>query len=112
MDALLDDEHERRQQEQVRPTNTTSSPSSPTQSSAPTNVEVDYTKVPPKPLKSIKDIGFCEEMNGRYRRTMEDGHCMIDGFKGDDNSGYFAIYDGHGGKNAVLQVQKVFHTVS
>jgi hypothetical protein len=76
----------------------------------PTN-ETDYTKVPAKPLKSIRDIGFCEEMNGRYRRSMEDGHCMIDGFKGDNNSGYFAIYDGHGGKNAVLHVQKVFHNV-
>ncbi|KAL0489588.1 protein phosphatase PTC1 [Acrasis kona] len=71
----------------------------------------DYTKLPSRPLKSIKDIGFCEEMNGRYRRTMEDGHCMIDAFRDDKDSGYFAIYDGHGGKNAVLQVQKTFHTI-
>lgn len=50
-------------------------------------------------------------MNGRYRRTMEDGHCMIDGFKNNNDSGYFAIYDGHGGKNAVVAVQGRLHDV-
>jgi serine/threonine protein phosphatase PrpC len=42
---------------------------------------------------------------------MEDGHCMIDGFRGRDDEGYFAIYDGHGGRGAVLQVQKQFHDI-
>jgi serine/threonine protein phosphatase PrpC len=42
---------------------------------------------------------------------MEDGHCMIDGFRGRDDEGYFAVYDGHGGKGAVLQVQKQFHDI-
>ncbi|KAL0491867.1 protein phosphatase PTC1 [Acrasis kona] len=72
---------------------------------------VDYTKVPQAPYKSVRDIGFCEEQNRRHRRTMEDGHCMIDGFRGNEGEGYFAIYDGHGGKGAVLKVQKEFHNV-
>jgi serine/threonine protein phosphatase PrpC len=71
----------------------------------------DYTKVPTRPFKSVKDIGFCEEQNRRHRRTMEDGHCMIDGFRGRDDEGLYAIYDGHGGRGAVLQVQKQFHDV-
>ncbi len=31
----------------------------------------DYTIMPKKPYKAIKDIGFCEEMNVRHRKTME-----------------------------------------
>ncbi len=33
--------------------------------------QADYTQIPQKPYSSIKDIGFVEEMNGRYRKTME-----------------------------------------
>jgi hypothetical protein len=33
--------------------------------------EQDYTKVPKGKFKSVKDIGFVEETNSRYRRTME-----------------------------------------
>ena len=31
----------------------------------------DYTVIPKKPLLAVKDIGFVEEMNQKYRRTME-----------------------------------------
>jgi len=31
----------------------------------------DYTVIPKKPLQAIKDVGFVEEMNQKYRRTME-----------------------------------------
>lgn len=31
----------------------------------------DYTTMPKKPYKAIKDVGFCEEMNIRHRKTME-----------------------------------------
>lgn len=71
--------------------------------------QADYTVIPQKPYSSFKDIGFVEEMNGRYRRTMEDGHCMIDGFRGLPHEGFFAVYDGHGGREAVEHVQKQFH---
>jgi len=40
---------------------------------------------------------------------MEDGHCMIDGFRNSNDEGYFGIYDGHGGRNAVDYVQKSLH---
>jgi serine/threonine protein phosphatase PrpC len=42
---------------------------------------------------------------------MEDGHCMIDAFRNSERQGYFAIYDGHGGKTAVNYVQKHMHTI-
>jgi serine/threonine protein phosphatase PrpC len=71
----------------------------------------DYTSIPKGEMKSIRDIGFVEDQNARFRRSMEDGHTMIDGFRGLDYEGYFAIYDGHGGKTAVTHVQKVMYKI-
>ncbi|KAL9648959.1 hypothetical protein ABK040_008339 [Willaertia magna] len=66
-------------------------------------------QVPLPPYSSIQDIGFAEDMNPRHRRTMEDGHCMLDKFRGKEGEGLYAIYDGHGGRGAVNIVQKTFH---
>jgi len=49
----------------------------------------------------VKEIGFAEDANPRFRRTMEDAHIVCDAFGEDKTQGYFAIYDGHGGRNAV-----------
>jgi hypothetical protein len=38
-------------------------------------------------------------MNAQYRSTMEDASVVIDGYGGDAGTGYFGIYDGHGGRN-------------
>ncbi len=48
---------------------------------------------------SVNTISFAEDMNSRYRSTMEDACVVIDGFADDNNTGLFAIYDGHGGRN-------------
>ena len=48
---------------------------------------------------SVSTISFAEDMNPRWRSTMEDAACVIDGFGGDAHTGYFGIYDGHGGRN-------------
>ena len=48
---------------------------------------------------SVETISFAEDMNARYRSTMEDACVVIDGFGGDAGTGYFAIMDGHGGRN-------------
>ncbi|KAJ3216549.1 Protein phosphatase 2C 1 [Dinochytrium kinnereticum] len=45
-------------------------------------------------------IGFAEDRNKRYRRTMEDAHSYLYNFGGIDGQGFFAIYDGHAGKGA------------
>jgi len=68
-----------------------------------------YRQVPEKPHKSVKDIGFSEDRNARYRRTMEDGHCMIDGYCDHSSDALFAVYDGHGGRSVVQLVEKTFH---
>jgi serine/threonine protein phosphatase PrpC len=55
--------------------------------------------------------GFAEDTNERYRRTNEDGHSFISGFAGRDEDAFFAIYDGHGGREAVSEIERRFHEV-
>lgn len=55
--------------------------------------------------------GFAEDTNERYRRTNEDGHKFIFGFAGRADDMFFAIYDGHGGREAVSEVERRFHEV-
>ncbi|KAJ3118620.1 Protein phosphatase 2C 1 [Nowakowskiella sp. JEL0407] len=43
-------------------------------------------------------IGFSEERNKRYRRTMEDAHSYFYNFANVKGQGWFAVYDGHAGK--------------
>lgn len=43
---------------------------------------------------------------------MEDAHYLEDGFNGDPHSGFFGVYDGHGGKEAAIFASKHFHNVS
>jgi len=58
---------------------------------------------------SVKSVGVSTEVNARFRRTMEDEHVLIDNFGQNSQSGYFAIYDGHGGRGAVEFVAKSLH---
>jgi protein phosphatase PTC1 len=55
----------------------------------------------PKKCTSVKSVGVSSDKNARWRRTMEDAHIIVDGFGGVDHQGYFAVYDGHGGRGAV-----------
>eukprot|EP00727_Mastigamoeba_balamuthi_P008069 m51a1_g3883 putative ptc1p (262) ;mRNA; f:45411-46647 len=49
---------------------------------------------------SVRQVGVATERNPGYRRTMEDAHTVVDKFAGHDDCGFFAVYDGHGGKSA------------
>lgn len=60
---------------------------------------------------SVKDLGAASEKNPRFRRTMEDEHVHIDAFCDDPETGYFAVYDGHGGRAAVEFVAKNLHEI-
>lgn len=46
---------------------------------------------------SVARVVVAEEMNARFRATMEDAFVIIDGFGGDPATGFFGVYDGHGG---------------
>lgn len=69
----------------------------------------DASAAKPKVFTSVKDLGICHDRNARYRRTMEDEYAYEDGFMGDPTQGYFGIYDGHGGKDAVQFVRDHLH---
>jgi len=58
---------------------------------------------------SVKAVGMAQDRNARFRRTMEDAHVILDSFAGEKETGYFAIYDGHGGRQAVDFVAKTLH---
>jgi len=52
-------------------------------------------------------VGWAEDI-GR-REEMEDGFVFVDCFGGKKNSAYFAIYDGHGGRQCVDYVTQTLH---
>ncbi|KAI9209109.1 phosphatase 2C-like domain-containing protein [Polychytrium aggregatum] len=51
-------------------------------------------------LRSGFRIGFSEDRNRRYRRTMEDAHSYFYNFEEIEAQGWFAVFDGHAGKAA------------
>jgi len=64
-----------------------------------------------KKITSVKDFGVASDQNWKHRRRMEDAHYVEDGFMKDPTRGFFAIYDGHGGKEAALFCSKNLHLV-
>lgn len=58
---------------------------------------------------SVNSVGISHDRNARFRRSMEDEHVIVDGFGGNPDHGYFAIYDGHGGRGAVDFTAKTLH---
>ena len=50
---------------------------------------------------SVNNYACKEEANIRFRPHMEDAYKLIDSYMGDPNQGYFAVFDGHGGSEAV-----------
>ncbi len=57
-------------------------------------------KIPQAPAHATFHFGFCEDPNARRRRRMEDSHAFFYDYAGVADQGFFAIYDGHGGKSA------------
>lgn len=52
-------------------------------------------------ITSVKEYAIKEEPNFHYRRTMEDATIAIDNFNGISTDAFFAVYDGHGGRETV-----------
>lgn len=53
------------------------------------------------------NFGVVSDKNARFRRTMEDAHIAEVGFGGNPTQGFFAVLDGHGGKQAAEFCEKV-----
>jgi len=56
----------------------------------------------------VKEYAYFEEMNPRFRGTMEDGHFIYDDILGDGKSILFGVVDGHGGFDVADYVIKNF----
>jgi len=68
-------------------------------------------EAPKKNGSSVADYGLASDQNQRFRRRMEDAHFLADGFNNDPQAGFFAVYDGHGGKEAALFCSQNLHHV-
>lgn len=60
-------------------------------------------------LVSVTAVAVHDEMNAKCRHTMEDAHCIVDKYNGDPKQGFFAVYDGHGGRGIVDFVAEHYH---
>ncbi|KAI8925541.1 phosphatase 2C-like domain-containing protein [Entophlyctis helioformis] len=45
-------------------------------------------------------VGFSEDRNKKYRRTMEDSHTIVYNYGETSGAGFFAVFDGHAGRTA------------
>ena len=63
-------------------------------------------------MKSVQWVSLAEEMNPSCRSTMEDTHRVVDSFCGGEGQGFFAVYDGHGGRGvAEFLEERLDHNV-
>jgi protein phosphatase PTC1 len=60
-------------------------------------------------LTSVQLVSAADDHNPKCRNAMEDAHVFIDGFANNPKQSYFAVYDGHGGRNIVEFIEKYLH---
>jgi len=88
----------------------TSSDDSSSGEQSPTTPVLSPNNGPPaRKYSSVQGVGIAHDRNARFRRSMEDEHVIVDNFGGNPDQGYFAIYDGHGGRGAVDFTAKTLH---
>jgi protein phosphatase PTC1 len=61
--------------------------------------------------KLTYSVGVAENVNKKYRPTMEDVHTYVENFAERLDWGYFAIFDGHAGKDAAKWCGQHLHTL-
>jgi len=58
---------------------------------------------------AVRTFAVRQETNHRFRPYMEDGFKVLDPYLGDPNQGFFALYDGHGGAQAMEYCRSRLH---
>mmetsp|Transcript_3051 Transcript_3051/g.7302 ORF Transcript_3051/g.7302 Transcript_3051/m.7302 type:complete len:456 (+) Transcript_3051:37-1404(+) len=61
--------------------------------------------------QSVSAVCVAADANSNFRPYMEDGHHFVDRLGGDDGRGYFAVFDGHGGRPSVDYAESKMHEV-
>jgi protein phosphatase PTC1 len=64
------------------------------------NMEADYKPIVSSGAKAVKQYAVLEDANLSHRPYMEDRYYCKDSFMGHPKQALFAIFDGHGGKDA------------
>lgn len=64
-----------------------------------------------KKYKLSYSVGVAEDVNKMYRPTMEDVHTYVENFVERLDWGYFAIFDGHAGKQAAKWCGQNLHSI-
>mmetsp|Transcript_8276 Transcript_8276/g.11395 ORF Transcript_8276/g.11395 Transcript_8276/m.11395 type:complete len:301 (+) Transcript_8276:144-1046(+) len=62
-------------------------------------------------FKGFRDIGVCSDQNWKHRRRMEDAHYIEDAFNNNPEQAFFAVYDGHGGKECANFCAENLHKI-
>lgn len=62
-------------------------------------------------IKESFRVGVTEDKNRKCRRTMEDTHSFLYNFMNTEDCGYFAIFDGHAGRDAAEYCGSRFHII-
>jgi protein phosphatase PTC1 len=57
------------------------------------------------------EVGLAHDVNSKHRESMEDAHVVKVPFMGEESTGFFAIYDGHGGSEASTLASKTLHNL-
>jgi len=60
-------------------------------------------------LTSVKNVAIACDLNPEFRESMEDEELYMDKFGGRNDCGYFAVFDGHGGREVVEYVTNHLH---
>lgn len=67
--------------------------------------------IPQLKQSCVKEYCYQEEKNLDHRKTMEDFHQIIDNYCNDSSKGYFAIFDGHNGKESAVYCKDNLHMI-
>jgi serine/threonine protein phosphatase PrpC len=59
--------------------------------------------------KSVRNFSLRTNQNSEHRSVMEDSFKVVDQWLGNRYTGYFSVFDGHGGTEAVLFVKNTLH---
>lgn len=70
-----------------------------------------HSQPSPPNYKLTYTVGVAENVNKRYRPSMEDVHTYVENFVERLDWGYFAIFDGHAGKDAAKWCGQHLHTL-
>lgn len=63
-----------------------------------------------KKMTVVKGVSVADEMNSKFRASMEDTHVAADSLGSSRTSAFFAVFDGHGGREVAEYLKMHLHS--